>query len=151
MHIILPVVSIDNCISMVGGRCVPDKKESLKFSCSLFSISWHLLTPVNWLYISCLFLFILSHYYLSLFSFHCSALTHYTVVIKLFGFFLSELTMEDQLPQDDDQLITEFIEITGASFQEAQSLLQSTNFDLEYAMNLYWEYQKPPPSSNDSM
>lgn len=47
----------------------------------------------------------------------------------------------------NDQLLKEFLEITGSSYQDAQAILESTNYNLENALNLYLEVQPTSSSS----
>jgi hypothetical protein len=49
--------------------------------------------------------------------------------------------------ENQETMITSFIEITSASLQEAQTLLESTDYNLEAALNLFWEFQKPSSSA----
>jgi hypothetical protein len=51
--------------------------------------------------------------------------------------------------ENQETMITSFIEITSASLQEAQTLLESTDYNLEAALNLFWEFQKPSSSATN--
>lgn len=39
----------------------------------------------------------------------------------------------------ENDLISEFISLTGSNINEAQTLLETTNYNLELAVNLFWE------------
>jgi hypothetical protein len=45
--------------------------------------------------------------------------------------------------ENHETMIMSFLEITSATLQEAKSLLESTNYNLETALNLFMECQKP--------
>jgi hypothetical protein len=55
--------------------------------------------------------------------------------------------MEGGNSGSSDDLISSFIDMTGANRDEANTLLESTNYNLEQAVTLYWDCQRPNPSS----